>query len=154
MKRTLKILFLPILLLSFSNCNKDKLAPPEEVAEEGIVEGVFQVVEDMPTFPGCENTGDKAAYQECSTKKMLEFIYKNVEYPQVAIDNAIEGTVVIRFIVDIDGSIRNPEIVREIGGGCGTEALRVVKLMPLWNPGKQRGEPVKVYFNLPIKFKW
>ena len=71
----------------------------------------------------------------------------------MARENGLEGTVVIRFIVDETGNIIRPEVIKDIGGGCGQEALRVVKKMPLWEPGRQRDRKVKVYFNLPVKFK-
>ena len=108
-------------------------------------------------FPGCESVGDKNERKQCAQKKMLEFIYSNIKYPPIARENGVEGTTVIRFVVEKDGSIGEPQIVRDIGAQCGEEALRVVKLMnnmpKKWNPGKQRGKPVRVYFNLPVKFK-
>ena len=107
----------------------------------------------MPKFPGCENEGDEAAKKACAQKKMLEFIYGNIKYPSIARENGVEGTVVVRFVIDKTGAITAPEIVRDIGAGCGAEALRIVQMMPKWNAGKQRGRPVKVQFNLPVKFK-
>ena len=107
----------------------------------------------MPLFPGCESESDKNKRKDCANKKMLEFIYGNIKYPPIARENGVEGTVVIRFVVDKDGSVKAPEIVRDIGAQCGAEALRVVKKMPKWNAGRQRGQPVKVYFNLPVKFR-
>ena len=87
----------------------------------------------------------------------MEFIYKNIKYPPIARENGVEGTVVIRFVVDKDGSVDEPKILRDIGAQCGAEALRVVNMMnnmpQKWIPGKQRGKPVKVYFNLPVKFR-
>jgi protein TonB len=77
----------------------------------------------------------------------------HIRYPSLAKDNGIEGTVVVRFIVEKDGSISQPAIIRDIGGGCGAEALRVVKSMPTWLPGKQQGRPVRVQFSLPVQFK-
>ena len=126
--------------------------PPPPPAEEEI----FKVVEEMPRFPGCESLPSIAEKKACADKKLLEFIYQNINYPNVARENNIEGTVVIRFVVDKNGKISQAEIVREIGGGCGEEALRVVRKMnemPVrWSPGKQRGRPVNVYFTLPVKF--
>ena len=88
---------------------------------------------------------------------MLEFIYKNIKYPTIARENGVEGVCVIRFVVEKDGTISEPEILRNIGAGCGEEALRVVKKMNTlpqkWTPGKQRNSPVKVRFNLPVRFK-
>ncbi len=110
-------------------------------------------VEKMPRFPGCENIRNKEEREVCAQNEMLKFIYKNIDYPTIAIDTGVEGTVVIRFVVEKDGSIANAEIVRDIGAGCGKEALRVVKMMPKWIPGKQSGRPVRVLFTLPVKFQ-
>ncbi|MFN7115397.1 MAG: energy transducer TonB [Saprospiraceae bacterium] len=127
--------------------------PPPPVAEE---EEIFKVVEEAPRFPGCDDLATIQDKQACANKKLLEFIYKNIEYPAIARENNIEGTVVVRFVVDKDGTVKDAQVVREIGGGCGEEAVRVVKLMnempERWSPGKQRGRPVKVYFTLPVKF--
>lgn len=123
--------------------------PPPAVKEEEI----FKVVEDNPAFPGCEDIVDKAEKKKCSDEKMLQFIYSNIKYPAIARENGVEGMVVVRFVVEKDGSITNPTVVRDIGAGCGEEALRIVQIMPKWEPGKQRGRPVRVQFNLPIRFK-
>jgi hypothetical protein len=68
------------------------------------------------------------------------------------LENNITGKVYVSFVVETDGSISNPRILRDIGGGCGKEAVRVVKMMPKWTPGKQDGKPVRVQFNLPVAF--
>ncbi len=108
--------------------------------EEVVEEEIFLVVEEQPTFPGGED-------------KMFEYLYSNIKYPQVAKENNITGRVFLTFVVEKDGSIANAKILRDIGGGCGQEALRVVKSMPKWSPGKQRGKPVRVQFNLPVVFE-
>lgn len=128
--------------------------PPPPPALE--VKEIFKVVEDMPRFPGCEDLATTDEKKACSQAKMLEFIYQNIRYPSIARDNNISGTVVIRFVVTENGTIEDAEIVRDIGGDCGTEALRIVNMMnnlpERWTPGKQRGRKVPVYFNLPVKF--
>ena len=101
---------------------------------------VFEKVEDMPEFPG----GEKA---------MMDFVAKNVQYPKEAMEKEISGRVLVGFIVEKDGSISETEIVKGIGGGCDEEAVRVVKAMPKWKPGKQDGKPVRVHFILPLTFK-
>lgn len=126
--------------------------PPPPPPPPPQVEEIFKVVEKMPSFPGCETIRDKAEKRKCSNEKMYAFIDEKMEYPELAKNNGIEGTVVIRFVVERDGTIANPEIIRDIGAGCGKEALRIVKTFPRWNPGKQRGRPVRVQFNLPVKF--
>ncbi len=110
--------------------------------EDDIIEGEmpFVPVERMPEFPG----GEDALY---------DFITKNLKYPQSAKDNNIQGRVFVQFTVDKDGSIINPKVASDIGGGCGEEALRVVKMMPKWIPGNQRGVKVRTQFTLPITFE-
>jgi len=131
--------------------------PPQNVigSTPSSDEKVYQVVEDMPRFPGCENE-PKDKRDGCANKKMLEFIYENLEYPSDAGKNGIEGTVVIQFVIDEKGAITKPKIVKDIAGQCGQEGLRIVKLMnsmdEKWIPGKQRGKLVKVRYTLPIKF--
>lgn len=131
----------------------EKAPPPPPPPPAPKEDEIFKVVEDQPAFPGCESVTNKDEKKKCSDEKMLQFIYSNIKYPAIARENGVEGTAVIRFVVEKDGSITAPEIVRDIGAGCGEEAMRVVKMMPHWNPGKQRGRPVRVQFNLPIRFK-
>jgi len=100
---------------------------------------VFTIVELMPVFPGGE-------------KSMYKWLIENLKYPQIAREAGIQGTVYINFVIEKDGSISNVNCLRAIGGGCDEEAMRVVKSMPKWEPGKQKGEPARVYFNLPVKF--
>lgn len=114
---------------------------PIDIIEEEIVEEVpFIIVENMPTFPGGE-------------KKMMEYVAKNVKYPQLAKEVGTQGRVFVSFVVEKDGSITNVTILRGIGSGCDEEAMRVVKSMPKWNPGLQCGRAVRVSCNLPINFK-
>lgn len=115
---------------------------PVEIEEEVVVEEeeIFQVVEEEPEFPG----GMEALYK---------YLGESIKYPQLAKENNIEGKVYVTFVVEKDGSIANPRILRDIGGGCGNEAIRVVKAMPKWKAGKQRGKNVRVQFNLPVSFK-
>ena len=124
--------------------------PPEASGPE---ERIYKVVEDNPHFPGCEESEtSNEDIQNCATEIMTAFIYDNLKYPDLAKENGIEGVVVISFIIEKDGKITKAKIVRDIGAGCGQEALRVVNLMPIWIPGKQQGIPVAVQFNLPVKF--
>lgn len=116
-------------------------------------EEIYKVVEVQPSFPGCENETDPKTKKICAETNMLQFIYSNVKYPDEARAAKIEGTVYIKFVVEKDGTVTHAELVRDIGGGCGEEALRVVNLMPKWNPAMQRGKLVRVQFNLPVKFK-
>jgi protein TonB len=128
--------------------------PPKPPKEDKI----FSVVEQMPRFPGCEDmSGSKEEKEACATKKMLEYIYSNLKYPAIARENGIEGQVVIQFVVAKDGSIEDIQLVRDLEGGCGEAAVKIVNgmnsLPQKWTPGKQRGRPVKVKYTLPVKFK-
>ena len=76
-----------------------------------------------------------------------------MKYPAIARENGIEGVVYVGFVVGKDGSIRDVQVKRGIAGGCNEEAIRVIKLMPNWNPGKQNGKAVSVAFTIPVKFK-
>jgi protein TonB len=126
--------------------------PPKEEPEE-----IFRRVEAMPTFPGCEDESDEDARKTCTQEKMLQFIYKNIKYPVIARENGIEGKAFVEFVVDKDGSIKNVKVLRDPGGGLGDEAKRVIEMMNemgrKWQPGKQRGNPVKVAYTLPVNFK-
>jgi TonB family protein len=136
---------------------KTKAAPPPPPPPPPAEEEIFVVVEQMPRFPGCENEPDVAARKSCSDQKLIEFIYQNIEYPSIAKENHIEGTVVLKFVIDEKGRVDNIVILKDIGANCGKEAERVIKLMNeqniRWEPGKQRGRPVKVWFMLPVRFK-
>jgi protein TonB len=101
---------------------------------------VFEKVEDMPEFPG----GEQA---------MMKFVSENVQYPEEAKEKEISGRVLVGFIVEKDGSVNEVKIVRGIGGGCDEEAVRVVKAMPKWKPGKQDGKTVRVSYTMPFFFK-
>lgn len=119
---------------------------------------IYQVAEEMPRFPGCENLDTTLQVkQQCAQASLLNFIYQNVRYPEEARLGGIEGTVVLRFVVEPDGLISNLEVLKDIGGGCAEEALRVVGAMNevgvRWTPGKSGGNSIRVYQTLPIKFK-
>ncbi len=115
---------------------------------------IFRIVEDMPRFPGCEEEEDIRERKDCSTKKQLKYVYGELKYPTEAKKNGIEGTVVVTYVVEKDGSITGAKIIRDVEMGCGDEALRIVNTMPNWIPGKQRGKAVRVQFNLPIRFQF
>ncbi len=129
---------------------KDSI-PPQAIATEGMEE-VFKVVEEMPRFIGCEDLPE-AERKACANKKMLEYVYTSIKYPAAARNSNIQGVVVASFIVEKDGSISNTKILREIGGGCEEEVLRVTSSMPDFIPGKQSGKNVRVQYHLPVKFK-
>jgi protein TonB len=114
-------------------------AKPHVIEQEAPKE-IFTVVEEQPTYPG----GDEAR---------IKFLQDNMKYPEEAKELGVQGKVFVTFVVEVDGSITDVKVLRGIGSGCDDEAIRVVKSMPKWVPGKQRGVPVRVQFNLPINFK-
>jgi periplasmic protein TonB len=144
----------PLIEPVFEPSTPNSVARIEPVIEPEAPDNIpFIVVEDMPRFNGCEDiTGNKAERAACATNKLLAYIYKNIRYPSVARENRIEGTVVIQFTIEKEGSITDINILKEIGGGCGTEAARVVRSMPDWIPGKQRGKAVRVRYSLPVRY--
>jgi protein TonB len=118
----------------------EEYVAPEVEEEEVVEQEIFQIVEEMPSFPG----GDV---------KLMEYIAKNIKYPQIARESGIQGRVFIGFVVEPDGSISNVKLLRGIGGGCDEEAMRVIKSLPKWKPGKQRGKAVRVSYQIPVNFK-
>jgi protein TonB len=125
---------------------------PEEPKEK--MPPIFEIVEEMPRFPGCENLEmSKKEKKECSEKTLLDYIYSHISYPKFASSAGIEGTAIVQFVINETGKISDLEIVKEIGGGCGKEVEKLVKGMPDWIPGKQLNREVKVRYMLPVKFQ-
>ena len=132
--------------IDFSTEDDDKkvqeiIAVPVQVEEEDPEENVvFQVVENMPEFPG-------------GRKALMEYLAENIKYPSIAAENNIQGRVVCQFTVWKDGSIKDIVVARGIDPSLDREAIRVVQSMPKWTPGKQRGKAVNCRFTLPILFR-
>lgn len=117
------------------------VAPATEViTEEDVVEQVYTIVEQMPDFPG-------------GTDELMKFLAKKTKYPPLALRMGIEGSVYVQFVVTKEGSIDAVQVVKGISKECDEEAMRVIKSMPNWKPGKQNGRTVPVKYVLPIKFK-
>ena len=114
--------------------------PPSTAPPPPPVDEIFDVVEDEPGFPG----GEEA---------MQKFIKTNIKYPEMSIQMGDQGKVYVRFVVEKDGSISNVSIARGVTPELDREAMRVVKQMPKWSPGKQRGRPVRTNVVIPIVFK-
>lgn len=127
--------------------------PPPSVASKPTV---FKRMEEMPRFPGCENLPTLEEKKICANKKMFEFIYMNIKYPTVALENGVKGKVVISFVVEKDGIVTDARIIRDIGLGCGVEALRVVNLMNekgiRWIPGRTKDRHERGLLNVSIQF--
>lgn len=103
----------------------------------GVADKIFTAVEDMPQPPF----------------DVMKYLSDNIRYPAEAKQRNVQGRVVLQFVIDREGNVNNVVLQRDIGGGCGAEAVRVVKNMPKWQPGRQGGKPVQVYYTLPVSFK-
>ena len=116
---------------------------------------VYTVVDQMPYFPGCEAYAiESEEKRNCSNEAVVTYISNILIYPERAKEEGMEGVVYMSFVVDKTGKVIRPQILRDIGGGCGEEALRVVRSMPLWESGRLKGTPVKVQLKLPINFQF
>ena len=128
----LSVLFLSLAAQAQSVENADSVA---------VEETVYQSVEEQPEFPG-------------GMKALMKYLADNVKYPRVSRDNKSQGRSTVRFIVNVDGSISDAEIVRSAGDMyLDKEALRVISEMPKWKPGKKNGKPVRVEFVFPVVFR-
>ncbi len=126
--------FLGLVAVSSLSAQNEVVAPPVEEVHDP--KEPYTIVEEMPEFPG----GKEA---------LFAYIGKELKYPA----EDVEGVVYVTFVVEADGSITGVKVLRGIGHGCDEEAVRVVSGMPKWKPGKQRGEAVRVKYNLPIRYK-
>lgn len=131
--------------------------PPPPVHQETTGDEVFKVVERMPMFPGCDYVSNYEERRTCANKRLLEYVYDAINYPEEAVKKGVEGTAVVGFKVSTTGKIFDERLMRNPGAGTGEEALRVVKAMResgmRWTPGSSSGRQVTVQFNLPVKFK-
>lgn len=117
-----------------------KYVPVQVVEEEPEEQTIFEVVENMPDFPG----GQAA---------LMLYLAKNIKYPTIAQENGTQGRVIVQFVVNKDGSIVDAKVVRSVDPYLDKEALRVINTMPKWKPGMQRGKPVRVKFTVPVMFR-
>jgi len=116
------------------------IADVKETVTQEKEDVVYQVIEQMPQYPGGES-------------ELMSFIAKNLKYPVIAQENGIQGKVILRFVVSKTGVVDKIEVVRSLDPACDKEAVRVVKTLQRWIPGKQNGVNVSVYYTLPIAFK-
>jgi len=120
--------------------NGKDIAELNDIIQEPVQEKPYEYVEQMPQYPGGE-------------AEMRAFIQKNLHYPTVAMENGIQGRVFVRFVISKTGEVSEIEIIRSLDPSCDKEAIRVVKLMPKWIPGKQNGNAVSVIYTMPVVFK-
>lgn len=117
---------------------KEEIKAPEPPKHEE--NKIFTVVEQMPMYPG----GDAA---------LMQYLSSNIHYPAVAAENGVQGRVVVGFVVEKDGSITDVNVMRSVDPSLDREAMRVVKSMPRWTPGKQNGSAVRVKYQVPVTFR-
>ena len=133
---------------SFVSADQDKPLPPPNIplgtknvnTDEEVDQTVFEIVEEQPEFPG-------------GMEAFMKYLAKNIQYPERAVDNGIQGKVMVRFVVERDGSVASVEIKKSVDPALDKEALRVVKSMPRWKPGKQQGKAVRTRFSVPVVFR-
>lgn len=117
-----------------------KYVPVKVVEEEPEEQTIFEVVENAPEFPG-------------GTAALMQFLGKNIKYPTIAQENGTQGRVIVQFVVNRDGTIVDPRVVKSVDPYLDKEALRVINSMPKWKPGMQRGKAVRVKFTVPVMFR-
>ena len=139
-------LLIGLLLINLSSLAQGRSKVYDALFEISIFTGVglpdttvFTIVEHQPEFPG-------------GSDALKEYLLKNVQYPADAQKAGIKGRVFVSFVVEIDGSLTNSQLLKGLGYGCDEEAIRVIKAMPRWLPGSQSGRPIRVKYNLPILF--
>lgn len=130
----------------------------QEIALADTDTVIYEVLEEMPRFPACEGLDTTIqAKTNCAQRALLAFMNQNIVYPLEARQKNASGMVVVKFVVEKNGSITSPEILKDVEGGCGLEVLRIVGAMNQagvrWVPGKLKGQAVRAYFTLPIRFK-
>lgn len=131
MKKLILMSMMAVLCLMTANAQKTVVSQSKQ--------NVYDVVEQMPEFPG-------------GMPAMIEFLQTNLNYPKDAKKQNVGGRILVMFVIEADGSISNVRVAKKVFPSLDAEALRVVKAMPKWNPGKEKGKPVRVNFSLPIVF--
>ena len=116
------------------------VAPPPPAPKPEVATKVFDVVEEMPSFPGGQGA-------------LMQYLASNIKYPVVAQENGVQGRVIVSFVVERDGSISDVKVARSVDPSLDREAQRVVKSMPRWSPGKQNGSTVRVKYTVPVVFR-
>ena len=144
-----------LLMLGNMSCTSEKKQADESVKEQPVSvpdsvdqsvavplveDTIYTVVEEMPQFLG-------------GVSKLMEFITKNLQYPESAQEQGIQGRVIAQYVVEKDGSVSNIRVIRGVSEELDAEAVRVLKLMPKWTPGKQNGKPVRCRYTIPVQFR-
>lgn len=136
------------------DCDDNKNPFSGQKHDDGPETGeTVDIVEEWPTFKECEHLTDNDERKACFEEHLFEHLSTNIIYPGPAKDVGIQGKVYIEFIIDSNGDVGSFKILRDIGGGCGDEGVRVLQMLPQLIPGKNSGRPVNLRYRLPINFK-
>lgn len=140
MKRNLVLLFVCSLFVSAVAAQEADVTsiPEPSLAPNGTI--YIEEVEKMPMFG------------KDGERELLQYVSANIKYPREARKKNVQGTVYVAFVIDKQGRVSTPKILRGIGSGCDEEVLRMLSSMPAWQPGTKNGKPVMVQYNLPVKF--
>ncbi|MCQ2300630.1 MAG: energy transducer TonB [Bacteroidales bacterium] len=138
----MKKLFIALMLIGVAAaaCAQSDAKATTKANDATAEEEVFLIVEQEAEFPG-------------GLDALSKYLSANLTYPQEARDANVEGKVIVQFVIEKNGKVSNIKVLRDIGSGCGEEAVRVIKGMPRWKPGQQRGKPVRCQFTLPVNFQ-
>lgn len=138
----MKKLFIALMLIGVAAaaCAQSDAKASTKANDATAEEEVFLFVEQEAEFPG-------------GLDALSKYLSANLTYPQEARDANVEGKVIVQFVIEKNGKVSNIKVLRDIGSGCGEEAVRVIKGMPRWKPGQQRGKPVRCQFTLPVNFQ-
>ena len=128
-----------LALFCFGTANAQKIVVKKKATTQDTSQKVYDVVEQMPSFPGGQ-------------AEMMRYLAKNAKYPKDAYEQKISGRVLVQFVVEKNGSISNVKIMKSIFPSLDKEAMRLVKNMPRWTPGKQNGKAVRVKYTVPVSF--
>ncbi len=139
LKKSIQLFSFVIALSVVMNANAEPIADfVDNTAVEFAAEDsakIYDVVDQMPEIEGG-----------------IKEVYKNIKYPRAAVSGRVEGRVFVKFVVDENGKVKNPKVIKDIGAGCGAAAVEGIKKVK-FTPGKLNGQPVKVYYTLPVSFK-
>lgn len=133
------------------NLSKPAAKQPAPAVKPVELPQVFDVVEVMPMYEGCVSTPDDSI--DCTFMQMIRHFKTNLVYPDTALKSGVQGPVVVEFVIDTYGAVTNAVVQKGIGYGCDEEALRLISLMPVWQPGRHNGEPVPVRMVVPVMFQ-
>ena len=144
MKNLISLLCLSLVTISFCFAQTDAVKTDDTE--------VLKIAEVMPTMKGCEQEETEQLRSQCTIQKIQEHLAKNIIYPAESLEKGNTGTVYVSFIIDEKGNVTNVKTLRGVNEEMDQEAMRVVSLLPPFNPGVQKGENVKVQFQLPVKY--